>query len=334
MLPLYGAVVGFEEGEGYSPVTSIAAISGWELDSDGAAEIEKGESPQGEQYLRVKASVEPKEIRWQLPAIKESVVFVQFMIAPAISAGETLYPLMDVCGAAITFVEEEDGIARLYANTDDESVPSEKLVAINVDGSACEWIQLTLRLDRATGVWDLFVDGELILVSQPLTNKGGRALTLRGVSQDYFVDALWAGAGNPLFPDADSDGIPDIVEYVNGTNAFYSDRDFDFNSDGFRNIENFKRGESITTAPEKGLKTIYVDNVNGDDQYSGASAYRSGATGGPKRTLREATRVGGRGAAFVLMPSNKPYICPNYPTGQAPVDRTFILMDGVSLAGE
>jgi hypothetical protein len=54
-------------------------------------------------------------------------------------------------------------------------------------------------------------------------------------------------------------------------------------------------------------REIFVDNVAGDDRFTGETAHDPGAMAGPVRTLAKALRLAGRGDVIVLAKNDAPY---------------------------
>jgi len=55
-------------------------------------------------------------------------------------------------------------------------------------------------------------------------------------------DSFYAGRENPLYPDADADGLDDEWEFLTGGSPEQDDRDCDADADGLVTIEEFMRG--------------------------------------------------------------------------------------------
>lgn len=72
---------------------------------------------------------------------------------------------------------------------------------------------LTVRLDPAAGVWDLYVFQRLVAEDIPLVeNKGARQFTLTSGAQGAMVLNLTLSDESPLFVDANHNGIDDAFE--------------------------------------------------------------------------------------------------------------------------
>jgi hypothetical protein len=72
---------------------------------------------------------------------------------------------------------------------------------------------LTLRLDPSAGVWDLFAFQRLVADDVPLSApKGPREFSLKPGAQGAWVLNLVTSDDNPLFVDANANGIDDAFE--------------------------------------------------------------------------------------------------------------------------
>ncbi len=72
---------------------------------------------------------------------------------------------------------------------------------------------LTVRLDPVANVWDLFVFQRLVADGIPLNElKGARQFSLQAGAQGAWILNLTTAAENPLFVDANSNGIEDGFE--------------------------------------------------------------------------------------------------------------------------
>lgn len=72
---------------------------------------------------------------------------------------------------------------------------------------------LTVRLDPAAGVWDLYVFQRLVAEDIPLVEtRGARQFTLSPGAQGAMVMNLTLSDENPLFVDANNNGIDDAFE--------------------------------------------------------------------------------------------------------------------------
>lgn len=83
---------------------------------------------------------------------------------------------------------------------------------------------LTARLDPDAGVWDLFAQSRLVVAGVPLTaTKGARSFLVRAGQQGAWVCGVVTADENPLFEDANSNGIEDSYERSRKGGALLAD---------------------------------------------------------------------------------------------------------------
>ncbi len=79
---------------------------------------------------------------------------------------------------------------------------------------------LTVRLDPAAGVWDLFVFQKMVVEDVPLpAGNGPRQFSLQPGAQGAWVMNLTMSDENPLFVDANRNGIDDAFEQTKNKGA-------------------------------------------------------------------------------------------------------------------
>lgn len=336
--------IDFQDADRFKTGSDVSNCRGWDTTTKETAVVSEfsGDDGRLQRFLKItQSSSFNKKVSPSLSSKnpKENVVFFDFRIKPI--ADETTEPqfTIDICGAEMAFLKEDNSTARFASVKADNgsSLQVEKAFEIDNSNQSVEWIRITIRADLKSRTWDLFLNGSLAVANQKLigAQKQLTALFYPSPSGAWFLDDFLQSSVNPLFPDADVDGIPDAVEMANGTNAYFDDRSTDSNSDGISNIESFRNGKPLSTSTKLFNDTrrfVYIDNHSGDDIETGESSYKT-AEGGPKKSLRGAASVKGNDVVFVLMPSDKPYICPNYPTGKAP-NVSYVLLGNATLGGE
>jgi len=317
------ASIGFEPGEGFAVDSDVATAAGWTKSTSGAAKISTDEAQSGQQSLKIAASKSEAAATTTFPIPDDGIAFLDFAILPTADGSKTPLSTIDANGAVLGFLEakgEGRVVAVITPNAKGDptnSVDAGYVFGLSEQGVAKDWIRVTIREDLKRKTWDLYLDGKLTLIDQPLATESGKtgALSLEANSVgDAYVDALSIAGVNPLFADWDKDGIPDAEEMAEGTNPYFDDRETDFNGNGKSNLRDFLSGSSFTTlANSKNVarRIVYVDGRNGDDRFTGASSYRVGIQGkggdGPKATLPEAIRENDADVHFALLPSDKPY---------------------------
>jgi hypothetical protein len=279
-----------------------------------------------------------KAVERKFPLAKDGIVFVDLWVLPTADPSASPLSTMDVNGAVLGFVKEGER-GTVVAVTDAKTGASSAtghMFDIEENNLAVDWVRVTIRQDTKAKTWDLFLNNQLVLIDQPLDGAQKSVLLsfYPNSAGSAYIDDLTISETNPLFPDQDKDGIPDAVEETNGTNPYYNDRNVDANEDGRRNIENYLAGRPMTTSAAGNRRYVYIDSAAGNDAETGEFSTRGGGKG-PKKSLRGAAAAAAKGGdvVFVLLPSDKPYVCPDYPKGKAP-DVSYVLLGNATLTGE
>jgi hypothetical protein len=138
-------------------------------------------------------------------------------------------------------------------------VPAGNPFNLNGSNQSSAWVRLTLRVDYAAKKWDLYVNGVLAeydLAFTSISEAYFRRLEFSGVTgAAAYVDAINAGFTNPLFTDADKDGMPDAWEISYGLNPAVDDRNGNPDGDAYTNIEEYFYG----TPPNSGTSPTGID---------------------------------------------------------------------------
>jgi hypothetical protein len=136
----------------------------------------------------------------------QDTVFVSFLAYPSI--GSTF----DIGGARLTIAAgAKAGQARLLAGSGPQAIT----VKLETHGGArlAALPVLTLRLDPPAGTWDLFSFNRLIAADLPLSPaKGARQFSVHPGSEGASLVSLVVADDNPLFVDANANGIDDTFE--------------------------------------------------------------------------------------------------------------------------
>jgi hypothetical protein len=259
----------------------------------GSAEITAEESLSGTQSLKVAPDAKAQYLG-TLPA---GITFIDLQILPVTGSTE----ILNLAGARLGF--DADGKIRLFSGEDTQGRTAQNVSYEVTAGAAAGWVRITVRVDSAKQLWDLYVDGKPAEANLPL-GASTAALTIQSPAAGAtYLDDFTLGEENPLFPDADRDGLADAEEKANGLNPYGDDRDGDLDGDGVSNVDEFFAGTSPKApgALDGQTTLIYVDNLHGNDAFTGQHSYPSIGQTGPKASLKAAMAAAPSGATIIVL---------------------------------
>lgn len=108
------------------------------------------------------------------------------------------------------------------------------------------WQHVTVRMNLQSNAWDVYIGGVMVAADLGFVESmipGTEAINLFGATAGTnYLDAFSLTADNPLFTDADLDGIEDAFENSNGLDSSIDDRNLDADADGLSNIFEYVAG--------------------------------------------------------------------------------------------
>lgn len=233
---------GFESVDGYA-TGSLNNQEGWVV-VQGAASITTADHTEGVRSLVLEAGTTAAKATMGFAAsATPDVTFLDF----------TAKPVATVTGADSSSVQTEaakvgfqivNGLGEIYVfdgGGNNQWVATGWRFPLNGSNQATDWVRLTLRLDYTARTWDLFINGQLAEIDLAFSNSSEtffRQLALMGAtSAPAYVDAILISDTNPLFTDADKDGMDDAWEIAHGLNPAVNDRNGNLDGDAFTNIQ-------------------------------------------------------------------------------------------------
>ena len=248
-------VAGFEAAEGYV-LGSLQGQQGWT--ANGAAVVTEADAVTGARSALVPAATPPLSLSRNFdPHPTQPVVFIDWWALPQAAASEAdaaHFSTLDAIQVAFVRDGGSGGVAALDGDGAGAGVWKTVRTGLSVDeaGYATDWLRLAARIDFTARKWDLFVNGALVAVDLGFAQNSAAALrsfTLLGqTGAPTLLDDFLASFDNPLFTDADKDGMDDAWEIAHGLNPALNDRNSDPDGDGLTNIVEFLLGSKPNLA--------------------------------------------------------------------------------------
>ncbi|MBL9214848.1 MAG: hypothetical protein JNG83_05170 [Opitutaceae bacterium] len=234
----------FEPADGYAPGL-LSGQRGWSADGDTG--VTASDSFRGTQSMLIPGARPALSVNRTLPSPTESGVwFLDFWVRPVagknvneamrFDAGAARWALVGEGDQAWWWVCEGAGSADAWRRT-------RARLPLDPYGRCLGWTRVTLRLDQDARRWDFFSEGVLGAAGLGFSTGPDISATrfsLRGdETQAAMLDDLYFGRENPLFADADTDGMEDEWEATHGLSPNSFDRDDDLDRDGLSNLQEF-----------------------------------------------------------------------------------------------
>ncbi len=245
--------VGFEAEEGFR-LGPVDGQLGWSATAGSSVVDEPARS--GRQALRVVGSVANRGY----PIPEGGIVFTDLFAQPVAAPDALQGVFLETESTAVALVRK-GAAAELYVCDGDGAGSGTWFgtgaeVPLAPSGQASNWLRLTLRTDLQGGRWDLFVDGRLVAVDLGAIGDASGGLGAIGLSGDAVegavFDDLLIAPDNPVFADTDRDGMDDAWELAHGLDSQRDDRKGDLDGDGVPNIREFLLGTDPRSADSDG----------------------------------------------------------------------------------
>ena len=239
----------FEEAEGFR-LNALDGQGAWAVES-GKVTIISSESFSGDWSVLLKARKPPSRVMQNFARDPdEAVVFTDFFVMPVADAELESSTIVETEVTRVAFQRtgshgtfycldgDGEGGGRWHATSAVHTLDS--------DGRVANWTRVTLREDHLQKRWDLYVNGVLIAADLRFRKDIPTPFPEFSISghssEDTFFDSFYAGFENPIFIDADRDGIDDDWERANGMSPAMNDRATDLDGDGISNLQEYVNG--------------------------------------------------------------------------------------------
>jgi alpha-tubulin suppressor-like RCC1 family protein len=268
----------FETSEGYT-AGPLDKQQGWKT-TQGLITVVSEPGVSGAQRVDLLPSVGRAEVVQEfVPFVAHPIIYVDFFARPVADADVNASSTFTLEGARFALGESAAG-GRLqgYDGAGDGSGQWRStafVTDLNVDHQTEGWVRFTARLDFTQHRWDLYAGGSMVAADLGFILNSSQAftlLTLRGhAARNSSFDDLFAGAENPLFPDANNNGIDDAWETVHGLPLSANNRDLSPTGNGITVVQAYVGG----TDPNDFYNgsTPVLEIVGGNNQKAGAGQF-------------------------------------------------------------
>lgn len=244
---------GFELSESYNP-GSLHAQQGW-LVPLGSAQVSTEQAQQGSYGVKLVPGSQLADVKKYF-STASNWAFVDVYVRPISTSSVQDSSVLDYGSSRIGFVSTGgQGAIYLYDGNGSGSgtwIDSGQRFPVDGSGQSTGWIRLTVRHDYATHTWDAYANGTLIdydlgMVANIATSFTDLNWWGHPTAVAYF-DQFTASTTNPVFTDADHDGMADSWETAHGLNPASNDRSTDADGDGRPNILEYFEGSHPTSS--------------------------------------------------------------------------------------
>lgn len=240
-LPL---VANFEPGEGYG-AGELDGQGGWTATGD--VQVVTAPVFAGTQAVTLAAGQPSATAERTFAAA--AVTYLDVFLRPVAGSAPETSTQWHTPGAGLALVAHGDrGVVALLAGDGAGGARwRETAVSLPCDGTgAADWQRFTIRENHGTRTWDFYANGAMRaanLAFADAAHAGLAGVRLIGhAAAATGLDDVLAAAENPLFVDADNDGMEDAWETAHGLDVARDDRDADADADGLTNIAEYVLG--------------------------------------------------------------------------------------------
>jgi hypothetical protein len=240
----------FETTDGFA-IGPLAGQQEWSV-LQGAADV-SGVAYSGSQGIQLVAGT-PVAIAQEAFAggANESIVYCDFYAEPVAEAAIASSTVFTAEQAEFGFQQSNGlGVLEVYQGNGSGGgtwVPTSFTIPLGSNNQAQTWVHLTARLDFTRSTWDMYANGNMVAYDIPFKSNNSTyfsSFQIQGdASTDTFVDLLSVGPVNPLFSDANNDGISDNWETQYGLSLALNDRYVNVSGDGIAIVQDYVNNTS------------------------------------------------------------------------------------------
>ena len=239
LLPSLPYTADFETAEGYTTGT-LNNQRGWSVTA-GTAQITATGAAHGTQTVVLNSGPTAAQIDQEFGSTGTNppIVFIDFYAKPVAGTDVTTGTLFDIDAARLAFVLNGASGKLVALDGDGLGAGSWKTltpaIALSTGNVTTAWQRLTVRLDYTAKTYDVYLNGAMIAADLKFRLSGAAYVSwfsLKGATgANASFDDLYAGPINPLFADANNDGLPDDLS-----------RTGDFDHDGVSDLQEMLLG--------------------------------------------------------------------------------------------
>ena len=261
VLPVLPYLTGFESSDGYV-LGSIDTQLGW-LVGQGTAVVTSADAEQGSSSLQLAPSGTPAVATqtFASPTTAPTIVFADFYAKPVAESSIGAGSVFTLEGARFGFVlSGGQAVLQVFSGNGTGGgswSPTTAAFATPVDanGVSTAWVRITARLDFTAKTWDIYANGKMLAANIPFIATSSTCLSNFTVTGDTGtgntgIDDVYVGPDNPLFTDANNNGIDDAWESQYGLSLSSNNRNQNISGDGVPIIQDYITGANpqINTA--------------------------------------------------------------------------------------
>jgi hypothetical protein len=252
ILPVLPYLADFEAREGYQ-LGPLDQRLGWT--ASGSAAVTDQAFYSGTRSVALNAATPAPEISQVFaPPSGRTVVFVDFFAQPVAEVDTAASTTFEIEGARFALRRNGTGGEVAAFNGDGNGGGAWQTTrftsTLTNDNRTQDWIRFTARLDFSSKRWDLYVAANMVAADLGLLDRSANYLStfkVRGATSGASrLDYLFAAAENPLFVDANFNGIEDGWETAHGLALTDENRNGDLDGDGVSNVQELANGTDPT----------------------------------------------------------------------------------------